>query len=124
MREKLIGSFKEILLLILIGVTAFVALSHLDIVGEKVWWVVNLFMPLIVGGVIAFILNVPMHFFEKQFEKLYEKKHSAFWKKAGVPFSLIITLILFIGAIYFIGSVIFPNMAESVKTLALGISDK
>ena len=123
MMEKLIGSFKEILLLILIGVTAFVALSHLDIVGEKVWWVVNLFMPLIVGGVIAFILNVPMHFFEKQFEKLYEKKHSAFWKKAGVPFSLIITLILFIGAIYFIGSVIFPNLAESVKTLALGIAD-
>ena len=42
-------SFREILLLILIGAAAFVGLSHLDIVGTKVWAVVSLFMPLIVG---------------------------------------------------------------------------
>ena len=59
------GSFREALLLILIGVGAFVGLSHLDIVGSRVWSVIRLFMPLIIGGIVAFILNVPMHGFEK-----------------------------------------------------------
>lgn len=115
--------FKETLLLILIGVAAFVTLSHLDIVGEQVWWIINLFMPLIVGGMIAFILNVPMHFFEKQFQRWYDKKPSAFLKRVKTPFSLMITLVLFIGALYFIGSVIFPNLVESIKTLALGVAE-
>ena len=67
-------AFREILLLILIGAAAFVGLSHLDIVGTKIWAVVSLFMPLIVGGVIGFILNVPMHFFEKQCDRLCSRK--------------------------------------------------
>ena len=123
MKGKIKGQFKETAILILIGVVAFVVLSHLDVVGEKIWWVVSLFMPLIVGGVMAFILNVPMHFFEKQFEKLDDRKPSKFLKRAGAPFSLIITLILFVCALYFIGSVIFPNLVDSIKTLALGVAE-
>lgn len=123
MKGKIKGQFKETAILILIGVVAFVVLSHLDVVGEKIWWVVSLFMPLIVGGVMAFILNVPMHFFEKQFEKLDDRKPSKFLKRAGAPFSLIITLILFVCALYFIGSVIFPMPVDSIKTLALGVAE-
>ena len=54
MEGKPDNRFKDNLLLILIGVAFFVALSHLSVVWENVWSVISLFMPLIVGGIIAF----------------------------------------------------------------------
>lgn len=131
MEEKRSSKFKETLLLILIGIGFFVGLSHLDVVGNWIWRIISLFMPLIVGGAIAFILNVPMHFFEKQFDKIGAElgrrpkgeKKAAVLKKVREPLSLIITLVLFIVVIYFIGSVIFPNLVEAIKSLAVGIMD-
>ena len=115
------GSFREALLLILIGVGAFVGLPHLDIVGSRVWSVIRLFMPLIIGGIVAFILNVPMHFFEKQCDRLSGKKGLSFLRHGRGPVCLILTLLLFVLAIIFISSVIFPNLADSIGTLISGV---
>ncbi|MDD7602254.1 MAG: AI-2E family transporter [Firmicutes bacterium] len=115
------GSFREALLLILIGVGAFVGLSHLDIVGSRVWSVIRLFMPLIIGGIVAFILNVPMHFFEKQCDRLSGKKGLSFLRHGRGPVCLILTLLLFVLVIIFISSVIFPNLADSIGTLISGV---
>ncbi|MCI6011618.1 MAG: AI-2E family transporter [Firmicutes bacterium] len=115
------GSFREALLLILIGVGAFVGLSHLDIVGSRVWSVIHLFMPLIIGGIVAFILNVPMHFFEKQCDRLSGKKGLSFLRHGRGPVCLILTLLLFVLVIIFISSVIFPNLADSIGTLISGV---
>ena len=115
------GSFREALLLILIGVGAFVGLSHLDIVGSRVWSVIRLFMPLIIGGIVAFILNVPMHFFEKQCDRLSGKQGLSFLRHRRGPVRLILTLLLFVLVIIFISSVIFPNLADSIGTLISGV---
>lgn len=116
-------TWKENLLLILLGVAFFVAISHLRVVGEAIWSVISLFMPLIVGGVIAFLLNVPMHFFEKKIEKLYTRlkpghKGAQLLRRMKVPIALIITLVLFVAAVYIIGSVIFPNLVQSIVSVA------
>ena len=66
--------FKEVLLLVFIGVGFYVGLSNLTEVTGAVWAVIRLFTPLFVGGVIAFILNVPMHFFEQLCDDCYRKK--------------------------------------------------
>ena len=117
-------AFREILLLILIGAAAFVGLSHLDIVGTKIWAVVSLFMPLIVGGVIAFILNVPMHFFEKQCDRLGSRKGLHFLGRCKGPVCLVVTLVLFVMVISFISGVIFPNLADSIRTLVMGVMEE
>ena len=123
MEGKPDNRFKDNLLLILIGVAFFVALSHLSVVWENVWSVISLFMPLIVGGIIAFILNVPMHFFQRQFERLNRKRQSKILTKANGPLSLIITLVIFVFVLYFIGSVIFPSLVESIRSLAIGVAE-
>ena len=123
MEGKKDKKFFDILLLILLGVGAYVSLSNLPVVAESIWTVISLFMPLIVGGVIAFVLNVPMHFFEKQCDRIYRKKGWKFIMKAKGPICLIVTLIAFAAAISLIISVIVPNLLDSIGTLASGVKE-
>lgn len=110
--------FRQNIILVILGVVLLVALLNLKTVAGVAGTVIGLFMPLIVGGVIAFILNVPMHFFEKQIDRIKDKKPSKVLGKLRTVISLVITLVIFVIVIYFIGKVIFPNLAEAVKSLA------
>ncbi|MBQ8564198.1 MAG: AI-2E family transporter [Firmicutes bacterium] len=115
--------FLDTLLLILFGVGFYVGLSNLPMVAESVWSVATLFTPLAVGGIIAFILNVPMHFFEKQCDKLYNRKKIKLLKTAKGPLCLIVTLIAFVVVISLIVSVILPNLVDSISTLVYGVRE-
>ena len=64
------NKFKENLLLVVIGVLLISALMNFSEVLGVVNLIVGLFMPLLVGGAIAFVMNVPMSFFERQIDKL------------------------------------------------------
>lgn len=111
------NKFKQNLLLVVIGVCLLVGLMNFGKVQHALSVVIGLFMPLLVGGAIAFILNVPMHFFEKQFDKLQQHSSSRAIAKAKTPLCMIVTLLAFILVIIFIGNVIFPNLVESVKSI-------
>ena len=111
------NKFKQNLLLVVIGVCLLVGLMNFGKVKHALSVVIGLFMPLLVGGAIAFILNVPMHFFEKQFDKLQQHSGSRAIAKAKTPLCMIVTLLAFILVIIFIGNVIFPNLVESVKSI-------
>lgn len=110
--------FKQNIILVVLGVTLLVALLNLKTVTGVIGTVAGFFMPLFVGGIIAFILNVPMSFFERQADKINEKNPSKILTKGKTPLCLIVTLILFVVAIYFLGKVIFPNLASSVVSIA------
>ena len=111
------NKFKQNLLLVVIGVCLLVGLMNFGKVQHALRVVIGLFMPLLVGGAIAFILNVPMHFFEKQFDKLQQHSGGRAIAKAKTPLCMIVTLLAFILVIIFIGNVIFPNLVESVKSI-------
>ena len=115
--------FKQNIILVVLGVTLLVALMNFKTVAGVIGTVFGLFMPVIVGGIIAFILNVPMHFFEKQFDRINSKKPMKWLAKLGPALSLVITLVLFAAVISFIAGVIFPNLAESFMSIAAMVRD-
>lgn len=112
------NKFKQSLLLIVIGVLLMSALLNFSEVLGVFNLMIGLFMPLLVGGAIAFIMNVPMSFFERQIDRLSGGRRNRFLEKIKSPLCIIITFAIFVGAIYFIGNVIFPNLVESVKSIA------
>lgn len=112
------GRFKQNIILVVLGVSLLVALMNFKTVAGVIGTVIGLFMPLIVGGIIAFILNVPMHFFEKQIDKINSKKPMRWLQSLRSALSLVVTLVLFVMVISFIGGVIFPNLAESIMSIA------
>ena len=117
------GRFKQNIILVGLGVSLLVALMNFKTVAGVIGTVIGLFMPLIVGGIIAFILNVPMHFFEKQIDKINSKKPMKWLLSLRSVLSLVVTLVLFVMVISFIGGVIFPNLAESLMSIATMVKE-
>lgn len=111
--------FRQNIILVVLGVSLLVGLLNLKEVAGVIGTVVGLFMPLIVGGIIAFILNVPMTFFEIQADKLNEKWQSKIFTKLRRIICLLVTVACFAVVIYFIGKVIFPNVADAVMSIAV-----
>lgn len=123
MEKKPDSRLKENIILVVLGVTLLVALLNLKAVANAAGILIGLIMPLIAGGVIAFILNVPMNFFERKMDWLSEHYHLKLLLRFRTALSLVITLILFVVAVGFIGNVIFPNMVESGKKIAEIVKD-
>ena len=122
--EKNNGSkLKENLILVIVGVTLLVALLNLKTVTGAFGKLISLIMPLIVGGVIAFILNVPMNFLSRKIEWISEKFSLKHLNRFKTALSLIITLVLFVLVCMLIGNVIFPNMVESGKKIVDLVKD-
>lgn len=119
MDNKSSSKFKENLILVIVGVLLWVGLMHLDNVMGAVGYVVGLIMPLIIGGAIAFILNVPMSFFESYFDKLAAKSSGNKVAKLKTPVCITVTLVAFLIVLFIIANVIFPNIAESIKSIAI-----
>ena len=117
------GRFKQNIILVVLGVSLLVALMNFKTVAGVIGTVIGLFMPLIVGRIIAFILNVPMHFFEKQIDKINSKKPMKWLLSLRSVLSLVVTLVLFVMVISFIGGVIFPNLAESLMSIATMVKE-
>ena len=62
MDNKPENKFKENIILVVLGVTLLVALLNIKTAASAAGTLIGLVMPLIAGGIIAFILNVPMNF--------------------------------------------------------------
>ena len=117
------SKLKENLILVIVGVTLLVALLNLKTVTGAFGKLISLIMPLIVGGVIAFILNVPMNFLSRKIEWLAEKFSLKHLDRFKTALSLIITLVLFVLVCMLIGNVIFPNMVESGRKIVDLVKD-
>ena len=79
--------------------------------------IAGIFMPVIAGFVIAFVLNVPMRGLERFFEKLFSRAKRRPKKKLLRLASLILTIILLILVVFLVCTLVFPAVADSVSSL-------
>lgn len=100
--------------IVLISITVYSALQNFSAVVEFLVSSLALFTPFLVGGAIAFIVNVPM----SKIEKILFKKENKFAR----PISLVTTLLLFVGVGYLISVLVIPNLKEAFSTLPQQIS--
>ena len=106
---------KNILLGTGFGVVLFVALTNLQHVFGALEKGLDLLSPLIMGGVMAFVLNVPMTGLEKFLNKLRANNRK---KKNSVrAVSLLLTILCILGIVILLGIIVIPQMAKSVTGL-------
>lgn len=65
---------KQNLLLVIIGVGLFAALTNLHVVLNFVEKVMGIILPVIVGGILALFINVPMAGIEKCLRRVWGKR--------------------------------------------------
>ena len=109
---------KHLLLVVCGGVAFYAALQNLGVLAIAVRRVFSILSPLLVGGAIAFVLNVPMRAIERH---LYP--HSKKGGRLRRPLALILTLLAVIGVATLAVLVVLPGVREAAESVAAQIPD-
>ena len=103
--------------LILMTVIILIALWNYKLLFEWAGAAFRIILPFLLGGGIAFVLNIPMSFLE---EKIFGNRHlkdKKIVKKLARPVSLIMTLAIVIGVIVLVMFVVIPELTRTVVSL-------
>lgn len=116
-------NIKKIRGLIIFTIFALVVLWNYEKVFGGIQFIWSVILPFVLGGVIAFIVNIPMTFLE---EKIFGKAKKAKKKwalKVARPLSLIITLIFIISVIAIVFFVVVPELGRTILNLGKTLQD-
>ena len=115
-------SMKKIRELIVFTAILVVALWKFDTVLEGAKNIWGILFPFVLGGAIAFVINVPMSFLEKKiFGKT--KDGNKVGKKLARPISLLLTIILAVGVIALVMFGVIPQLTRTMGSLMINIAN-
>ncbi len=115
-------NMQKIALLIVFTIMLLVGLQNIAYIYLALKGLFRLVLPFIIGGTIAFILNVPMKCIERNlFPNKYGKNKNPLYKFRRL-LSLLLTLALLIAVLSILSLMIIPEMAQSVLTVGSRIS--
>lgn len=118
LNQENIRKIKE---LIVFTALIIVCLWKFDAVLDIILFVFHVFLPFIIGGAIAFVLNVPMNFIQRHLfpEEKIEKR--PFIQKIARPVSMILVLIAVIGIVVIIMFILIPQLGKTFANLGRSI---
>jgi len=102
--------------LITFAILLFVGLQNIRLITSAAGYIAGLAAPFLIGGCIAFVLSVPMNFFETH---LFNKNGKA---KAKRALSLIITLAVVCSVIAVVAFMVAPELYKSIKAIGNELS--
>ena len=107
-------NLKKIRGLIVFTVILLIALWNYSLILDVLGQGVGIVYPFLLGGAIAFVINVPMSFFEEKLFQNQMMKNKKVAQRLARPISLIITLIVVVSVI---GLVILKKKTNAEKRL-------
>lgn len=108
---------KNSLTVVAFGVLLFAAVTNISAVWSFIKGIMSLALPLLIGFIAAFVLNVPMSGFERFFERSFAGKKRAPGKKLIRVASLLLTLACVALVIVLVCTLVIPELVSSVKSL-------
>ena len=109
---------KSLLLVVCGGVAFYCGLQHLGVVVGAVVWLLGILSPFVLGGGIAFVLNVPMRAIERH---LFPNQRRL--TKLRRPLALVLTLVALTGVLTLAFCVIGPGIKDAVMSIAAQVPD-
>lgn len=115
-------NMRKIKELIVFTIVILIALWKYNIVLDFLGFILNIIFPFLLGGAIAFILNVPMSFLE---DKIFgnAKEEGKQLQKLARPCSLTLTILCVIGVIVLVMFVVIPQLGSTFVGLGKTIQD-
>ena len=103
-------------LLILFGIVVFWLFENFDQAKAVFFWLFSLITPLLIGGCIAFILNVPMRAIERH---LWPHAKQKSLKKLKRPCAIILTLFCFAAVLAILVVLIVPELIRTASSFTV-----
>ena len=107
--------------IILFAALVVACLWKYDLVISVLSYAFGVIFPFVLGGAMAFVLNVPMNFIERHLFPEEKKEKNKSLKKIARPVSLIIVLILVVGVISLVMFVLIPQLGRTFSSLGESI---
>lgn len=104
--------------LIAFAILLFMGIQHLDVVLGCIGAVWGLFFPFILGAAIAFVLNIPMKFFERHIFERWRKKGSRAAEKLARPVSMLLSILFVFVVIMVVALVVIPELGRTFVSVA------
>lgn len=108
--EKKSTDLKKYLILIVFTLVGLWVINNLAIIGNIIKSFLNIIFPFILGGCLAYLLNIPMSFFEIKCKKVKNKK---LLRIISLSFAIVVILTI----IMLVITLIVPRLIDIVKLL-------
>lgn len=102
------------MILILFAVISYWVVNNLNIIVNILLIIIDVLKPFILGGVLAFVLNIPMTKIENILSKLFKKNNN---KNLIRNISITISLALLLAIIVFIAFLLIPELVQNIEQL-------
>ena len=119
-------NMKKIRWLIAFSVLLYLGVQNLDVVLKYVKIVWGLLLPFVLGGAMAFVLNVPMAFIERHvFGKAKEKedRRGRAAAKFARPVSLLFSIVLVVLAILVVVLIVAPELGRTLVNVVKKVEE-
>lgn len=107
---------KRMLITVGFGVILFVGLNNLDHIIAFIYKIGQMVKPVIIAGIVAFVLNVPLTKFSEFIEKLYSKCKKKPSENAIQIQALLLLLIVIAAIIALVCVILIPEIASSARS--------
>ena len=97
--------------LIVFAVVVVMIVWNYEVFFKLLGHAVNIILPFLVGGGIAFVLNVPMHFVEEKLFGQKKLKNNKTAQKLARPASFVLTLVFVFGIIFLVMFIVIPELS-------------
>lgn len=118
LNQENIRKIKEI---ILFTAVIIVCLWKYETVLDILFFVLNILTPFILGGAIAFVLNVPMNFVQRHLFKEERIRNRKVSQKLARPVSMVLVLIAVFGIVAIVMFILIPQLGETFANLGRSI---
>ena len=109
---------KKWIILILLIIIAYWSINNLTTIGVWLGNILHIIFPFVLGGCLAFVLNIPMNFFEKKILKGNNKKKTRKKNKKLVRIiSIIFAILVILLVVALIVTLILPKLIDIVNLL-------
>ena len=116
-------SVKKARELIVFTALVVVVLWKMDAVLKVLGTVWGIVFPFVLGGAIAFVINVPMGFLEERLFGKAKGRGSRWAGKLARPLSLLLTVLLVVGIIVLVMFGVIPQLTKTLGALMRSIAD-
>ena len=108
-------NMKNLMILIVFAVLVLVGVQRIENLAAGFIFLCRIVFPFILGGAMAFILNIPLHFLEN---KLFAKAKK---KKIVRPLSLVLSILFVLAILQIVLVVVLPEIATTIASISKNI---
>lgn len=111
-------TLKKFLFVVFLSALVVYSVFNMPAAGGVLKKTLALLQPFLIGAVMAFVLNVPLRFFERF---LFKNIHNKYFKRYERMLSILLSIVLVVAILVIVISVVLPQLIDSITLLVTNI---